>query len=212
MKTILSLFLCLSLFWSCKQEKSTSVSEPEPIEKKITTTPVETSDTIDPTTLKTSTGKSIKLITDQKSSSLNDLKIVALDFANTKDTFKIKDCDPLQHAWIKDLDENGYDELYLITTSSGSGSYATIYGFASNQDLSITPIYIPEISEKDLLPEGAYYGYMGHDSIYAANNKIYRKYPVYKEGDANCCPSGGDKTLSYALKQGEASWILKIEN
>lgn len=212
MKSFLPLFLCLSLFYACKQEKSTSVSEPEPIEKKISAVDAKDPDTNDPTILKTSTGKSIKLITDQKSSSLNDLKIVALDFTNTKDTFKIEDCDPLQHAWIKDLDGNGYDELYLITTSSGSGSYATIYGFASNQDLSMTPIYIPEISEKDLLPEGTYYGYMGHDSIYAANNKIYRKYPVYKEGDANCCPTGGNKTLSYALKQGEASWILKIEN
>ena len=212
MKTILPLFICISLFCSCKEEKTTSESELEPVEKKITTTAAETSDTIDPTILKTSTGKSIKLITNQKSSSLNDLKIVALDFANTKDTFKIEDCDPLQHTWIKDLDGNGYDELYLITTSAGSGSYATIYGFASNQDLSMTPIYVTEISEKDLLPEGAYYGYMGHDSLYVSNNKIHRKYPVYKEGDANCCPSGGDKTLSYTLKQGEASWILKIEN
>ena len=102
MKTFLPLFLCLSLFYACKQEKSTSVPELEPSEKKISAV-----DAKDPTILKTSTGKSIELITDQKSSSLNDLKIVALDFTNTKDTFKIEDCDPLQHAWIQDLDGNG---------------------------------------------------------------------------------------------------------
>ena len=76
----------------------------------------------------------------------------------------------------------------------------------------MTPIYIPEISEKDLLPEGVFYGYMGHDSIYISDNKIHRKFPIYKDGDANCCPSGGNKTLGYELKQGEASWILKLEN
>ena len=81
-----------------------------------------------------------------------------------------------------------------------------------NRDLSLTPIYIPEISENDLLPDGAFYGYMGHDSIYVSHNKIYRKYPIYKDGDANCCPSGGNKTLGYVLQQGEASWILNIEN
>jgi len=64
MKTILPLFICLSLFWSCKQEKTTSESELEPVEKKITTTAAETSGTSDPTILKTSTGKSIKLIID----------------------------------------------------------------------------------------------------------------------------------------------------
>jgi hypothetical protein len=53
---------------------------------------------------------------------------------------------------------------------------------------------------------------MGHDSIYFSNNRMYRKFPVYKEGDANCCPTGGDKTLSYQLKAGEATWKLEIEN
>lgn len=212
MKSILPLLMFLILFWSCKEEKTKSVSQKEPTEIKIVNADAETEDSIESTIFKTSTGKSISIITDRKSSSLNDLNIVAHDFANTKDTFKIQDCDPLKQAWIEDLDQNGFDELYLITASVGSGSYATIYGYASNQDLSMTPIYIPEISESDLLPNGDFYGYMGHDSIYLANNKIYRKYPVYKDGDANCCPSGGNKTLGYELKQGEASWVLKIEN
>jgi len=212
MKSFLPVLLFIILFWSCKQEKSASSSEKQSTENNITTADTEISDDLDGTVFKTSTGKSIELITDQKSSSLNDLKIIPLDFVNTKDTLIIEDCDPLQNSWIQDLDQNGFDELYLITASAGSGSYATIYGYASNQDLSMTPIYVPEISEIDLLADGDYYGYMGHDSIYVANNKIYRKYPVYKEGDPNCCPSGGDKTLSYTLQQGEASWILKIEN
>lgn len=212
MKSILPIFLFFILFGACKQEKSTPTAEKESTENILETVDAKVSDTLEPAIFKTSTGKSISLITDQKSSSLNDITIVALDFDNTKDTFKIEDCDPLKKAWLQDLDQNGYDELYLITTSAGSGSYATIYGYASNQDLSITPIYVPEITENDLLPAGAYYGYMGHDSIYVANNRMYRKFPIYKEGDANCCPSGGNKTLAYQLKQGEASWILKVEN
>ncbi|MCP4884001.1 MAG: hypothetical protein GY908_09420 [Flavobacteriales bacterium] len=212
MKSFLPVLLFIILFWSCKQEKSAPSSEKQSTENSITIADTEISDDLDGTVFKTSTGKSIELITDQKSSSLNDLKIIPLDFSNTKDTLKIEDCDPLQNSWIQDLDQNGFDELYLITASAGSGSYAKIYGYASNQDLSMTPIHVPEISDKDLLADGDYYGYMGHDSIYIANNKIYRKYPVYKEGDPNCCPSGGDKTLSYTLQQGEASWILKIEN
>ena len=212
MKSFLPLLLSLSLIVACKQEKVTPVSNEE--QSDIKTTVVEQDRPIDtiPDVFETSTGKSIQLITQQKGSSLFDVKIIAIDFQNMADTITLSDIDPLQHAWINDLDGNGYDELYLITTASGSGSYGTIYGFASNQDLSMTPIYVPEISEKDLLPDGNFYGYMGHDSIYISNNKIHRKYPIYKEGDANCCPSGGDRTISYDLKAGEASWILKIEN
>lgn len=212
MKPIPLLILCFVLLWSCKEEKSTHASEKELSEEKSTLTADKNLEMIQQKYFKTSTGKSIALITEQKSSSINDIKIIANDFSNTKDTLIIEGADPLQDAWVKDLDQNGYDELYLITTSTGSGSYATIYGFASNKDLSLTPIYIADISENDLQPEGNFLGYMGHDSIYTENNRIYRKYPVYKEGDPNCCPTGGEKIISYQLKAGEASWILEIEN
>ena len=212
MKSILPLFVLFFFLIACKQEKSAPEPNQITTKKEMSNEDIENTNTIQKSIFTTSTGKSIELIAYKKSNSLNDLKVIALDFSNTKDTFSITDSDPLQHAWIKDLDNNGYDEIYLITTSSGSGSYANIYGYASNQDLSISPIYVPEITENDLLPEGAYYGYMGHDSIYVDNNKIYRKYPIYKEGDANCCPSGENKVVGYELQQGEASWILRIEN
>lgn len=207
MKSYITLAFFLMLLISCnnKDKQNSIKTEDAKIEENSRDT---ASKTIE---LKTSTGKLINVIIDKKTNSLFDLKIVTLDFENSKDTFYLKDTDPLNSTLVIDLDKNGYDELYLITAGSGSGSYGTIYGFASNQDLSMTPVYVPEISEKDLLPDGNFYGYMGHDSIYTANNMIYRKYPIYKEGDANCCPSGGNKVLRYQLKAGEASWILEIE-
>ncbi|MEL4455618.1 hypothetical protein [Lutimonas vermicola] len=211
MKSFLSILLFLILFAACKQEKGSPAANDKQSETKTTLKEQDRSVITKPSIFKTSTGKFIKLITEEKSSSLVDIKIIPIDFQNNKDTLRLTDIDPLQHAWIRDLDGNGYDELYLISASAGSGSYGTIYGFASNRDLSMTRVYVPEISEKDLLPDGNFYGYMGHDSIYTAENRIYRKYPIYKEGDANCCPSGGSKTLSYHLKAGEATWILAIE-
>jgi hypothetical protein len=51
---------------------------------------------------------------------------------------------------------------------------------------------------------------MGHDSIFIANKKLFRKFPIYKDGDEQCCPTGGTRTLNYLLTKGEASWILEI--
>lgn len=163
-------------------------------------------------TYTTASGKSLQVIINNSSNSLNDLAIVPKDFKNSKDTFKINDADPLKNVWLLDLDKNGYDELYIVTSSIGSGAYETIYGYASNQDLSITPIYVPPITEDDVMKAGSFFGYMGHDSIYLVQEKITRKFPIYNEGDPNCCPTGGDKVLSYRLRAGEASWILEIEN
>ena len=212
MKSILPLFIFFLFFIACKQEKSTPVSRQEMTEKKMSPTDSEHSVVFEKTIFTTSTEKSIELITIQKSGSLNDFAIVAVDFPHSRDSLVIKDSDPFHEAVLKDLDGNGYDELYIITRSIGSGSYASIFGFASNQDLSLTSIYVPEISENDIQEGKPFYGYMGHDSIYFNENQLYRKFPIYKEGDANCCPTGGDKILSYQLKAGEATWKLELKN
>lgn len=206
-KPILLICCCLLLTISCDKKKPEEdnliKSDPEkkmqPVPKKDTKT----------TVLKTQTGKSILVLVDSKNESINDIRIVPIDFQHTKDTFLLRDADPLQHVWLKDLDKNGFEEIYLITSSAGSGSHGSIYGYASNKDLSMTPVYVPEIQKNDLEPDGIFAGYLGHDSIYIENQRLYRKYPIYKDGDENCCPSGGEKVLSYQLKQGEAVWLLE---
>jgi hypothetical protein len=121
---------------------------------------------------------------------------------------KMEESDPFDYALVADINNDGFDELYIITRSAGSGSYAKIYGFASNKDKSVTPIYIPELSDDDFV--ALFQGYMGHDKFYIEDNKLLRKYPVYEKEDSNSNPTGGDKIFQYKLKMGEASWILEI--
>lgn len=210
MKTIIPLFILVFFVYSCKNKETSQDQNDQPTDIPINEFRNEMR-SVKNKTLQTSTGKKIQLIIREKSSGLNDIKIFSPDFENMKDSLFIKDADPLQYLKLADLDKNGFDELYLITSSSGSGTYGSIFGFASNRDLSLTSIYVPEITENDVQSNGLFYGYMGHDSIYFDNSKLYRKFPIYKEGDPNCCPSGGHKTHHYTLRAGEASWILDIE-
>lgn len=122
----------------------------------------------------------------------------------------IEEGDPLDNTFMADIDKNGFEELYLITRSAGSGSYAQIYGFASNNDKSISPIYVPELSDDDFVK--LFQGYMGHDKFYIEDSKLLREYPIYKKEDTQNMPTGGNKTLEYQLKMGEASWELTIKN
>jgi len=71
-----------------------------------------------------------------------------------------EDRDPVTDVFTADLDGNGFDEIYIVTTSAGSGCYGNILGFASNQDKSLSMIHFPEVregdypvSQIDLLPE-----------------------------------------------------------
>ena len=118
-----------------------------------------------------------------------------------------EDRDPISGALIADLDSNGFDEIYIITTSAGSGSYGAVLGFASNKNKSLSMINFPGIQERDENFEG----YMGHDTFKIEDQKLVRTFSIYNEGDTNKHPTGGSRKLVYGLYPGEAMWQLKVE-
>lgn len=118
----------------------------------------------------------------------------------------IEDSDPIKNIYIADLDKNGFDEFYIITISSGSGSYGKIIAFASNSDKSLSMIHFPEVVDGD----ERFTGYMGHDHFKISEYVLIRSFPIYLSSDDNSNPTGGTRTIAYMLFPGEASWQLKI--
>lgn len=209
MKTLIYLACCICLFFSCTEKKPVNDVYPEnnngiqgKLDEGID------SDNIILWEFKSSSDKLIKVEETKQSASLSTLIILPEGYPNTTDGFEIKGTDPVSRVFTMDLNKDGFEEFYLITKAAGSGSYERIIGFASNNDLSITPVYVPKITDKDLDVNGNFSGYMGHDSIYVDKTQLFRKFPVYLEGDPNCCPTGGSTTLLYQLEPGEAGWIL----
>jgi len=118
-----------------------------------------------------------------------------------------EDRDPVSDVFLADLDGNGFDEIYIITTAAGSGSYGSVLGFASNKDKSLSMIHFPEMQKGDEKFEG----YMGHDTFTIEGRKLVRVFPLYSKGDTNESPTGGRRKLVYGLVPGEAAWQLRIE-
>ena len=117
------------------------------------------------------------------------------------------DRDPISDVFVADLDGNDFDEIYIVTTAAGSGSYGKVLGFASNKDKSLSMIHFPEIRKGEVHFEG----YMGHDAFTIEGRKLVRVFPVYNKSDTNENPTGGKRKLFYGLYPGEAMWQLKIE-
>ena len=156
---------------------------------------------------KTKTGKTIIVSESHPvGQSLSTIEITTKDFEHN-DAKIYEDRDPISDVFVADLDGNGFDEIYIVTTSAGSGSYGTVLGFASNKDKSLSMIHFPEIREGDKNFEG----YMGHDTFKIEDRKLVRIFPIYNQGDANRNPTGGKRKLIYGLYPGEAMWQLKIE-
>jgi hypothetical protein len=108
-------------------------------------------------------------------------------------------------AEIADINGDGAPELFITTTSSGSGSYGKAYAWATNGKKSLTEIFIMPPRKKDLA------GYMGHDEFAVIENSFARRFPVYRPGDSNASPTGGWRQFQYVLRPGEAGWVLRIK-
>lgn len=154
-----------------------------------------------PITEKKFEGKGINyLVREDKSlgQSVSRITVIAMDSTHT-DSLNLGDKDPVQSGMLADLDENDQDELYLVTTSAGSGSYAHISGFMRDEQNKLVAIEVPEVIPEDQTKGRRFEGYMGHDTVFIHKNKLVRKFPKYKPGDSNDKPTGGNKEIRYSL-------------
>ncbi len=162
------------------------------------------------TKLTTASGKKFVVHIDHSgSASICNILIEKVGFSASNTPHELKDIDPVEDIFLADLDKNGFEELYLLTRSAGSGSYQNIYGIASNHDKSTTPVYVRPITEEQLMQGNLFEGYRGHNKFSFENGELTNTFPVYREGDKNAKATGGTKTIGYRLVTGEAGWILE---
>lgn len=177
--------------------------------KQNKTAQLETSSTLQTKAYTTQSGKVFEVEVDTSmGASINKVKVITGKFENANDTFLLGAIDPLEKVFLADLDGNGFEELYLVTRSAGSGSYATLYGFASNRDKSVSAVYVQQVTEAQLEKGELFEGFRGHNTISLEDGKLVSEFPVYRESDTNANPSGGSKKVTYQLVAGEAGWQL----
>lgn len=143
------------------------------------------------------------------SASLSTIRITSRGLKEAETDVAIADADPIKDVFLADINNDGFEELYIITEVAGSGGYANIIGLASNNDKSTSSITVPELTEADMKAGSLFDGYQGHDKVYIENKQLVREFPVYKAGDNNAKPTGGDRKVVYSLEKGEATWLLK---
>jgi hypothetical protein len=142
-----------------------------------------------------------------RGASLSDITVHA---STSADTIKLQDADPITSMLVNDLDQDGYDELYIVTTSAGSGSLGNVIAVRMGKDQRLSKINFTA----SYLDDKRLQGHMGKDrySIDSVNHLLLRTFPVYKEGDPNANPTGGERTISYRLtKTGETLELVPVE-
>jgi uncharacterized protein len=138
--------------------------------------------------------------------SLNQLTITPSGLEIVNEAMKQEIDGSVTGAEVADINADGSPEIYVYVTSAGSGSYGTLVAYSANNKKSLSGIYLPPLEDD----KKNSVGYMGHDEFTIMENSFARRFPVYNEGDANCCPKGGTRQLQYKLIPGEATWQLKL--
>ena len=140
-------------------------------------------------------------------SSLNQLQIKTEGLTSGSDLQQAELDGTAYRAELADLDGNGWPEIYVYVSSAGSGSYGSLAAYAVNSGKSLSSIYLPPLDQSPEVTEG----YMGHDEFSVVENRLVRRFPVYKSTDNNVQPTGGTRQLQYRLDAGEAGWILQVD-
>ncbi len=110
----------------------------------------------------------------------------------------------VKDAEVADIDVDQSPEIYVYLTSDGGDA---LLAFSANKRKSLSDIYLPPLEETP----GAAVGYRGHDAFAVGEGRLLRRFPIYRDGDADTEPTGGMRQLQYRLEPGEASWRLVVD-
>jgi hypothetical protein len=105
----------------------------------------------------------------------------------------------VEKSWLTDLDRDGNPEILVTMRSPGSGAYGTFVL------LEIVGNQLREYPMPSLPPpvRGRYQGSDDFELAGARHNVmpiIQHRFPLYRDGDPNCCPSGGMAELRYVFR------------
>ncbi len=116
----------------------------------------------------------------------------------TKGTIQAERDGTIDGVWLVDLDSSGTPELVVATSVVGSGAYGDLQVY-QRAGGALTRLDMPPLDDPSTS------GYMGHDVFSIRDGRIYRSYPLYREGDSNAEPTGGNAVFWYSLA--DRMWI-----
>lgn len=101
--------------------------------------------------------------------------------------------------WFTDLGGNEKPELIIWMVNAGSGSYASVHIYWLTDEG-------PRFTDETDLPQAAQVAYQGHDSVFVADGKLRRCFPLIGPDDFDNRPTGHSRCVVYNAAMG---WVIE---
>ncbi len=161
--------------------------------------------------LTTKTGKTITIReTNPSGESLSTITITPKGFK--ADQPIVLEKNKLTDFFLTDMNNDGFDELVIITAAQGSGSYGEVDIFTTVGDKILLKVDTPSVTEDSTKKGGLFEGYMGHDTFMVASGTLMRQFPLYTASSTNSAPTGQIKTIYYSLNQTNDVFSIVLSN
>ncbi|TAF55263.1 MAG: hypothetical protein EAZ62_02645 [Sphingobacteriia bacterium] len=90
----------------------------------------------------------------------------------------VQDVNPVQQILLGDLNQNGFDEVYIITSSFDNSRYGQVFAYECTDHKTLSRIGIPVLEKADLQKGGNFEGYHGDDKFQLEAQHLVRSYPL----------------------------------
>ncbi|WP_242921073.1 hypothetical protein [Pontibacter liquoris] len=209
MKLIYTSILCLlvvCLFTACSSDKKPAAETSPPLEKEAPAeraAPAPDADVVS-YEKQLASGNMHFLVTTTGEGSMRHLAIQLERAGQPSSRIDEEVEGTVTNSVLTDLNGNNKPELLVFLNGSGTGSYGRIYGYEFESQYW-GPLQMPDLTAQQLQ------GYLGHDEFQVADGRLVRTFPVYQDTDANCCPTGGKRTLFYTLNNALQFVVERVE-
>ncbi len=116
------------------------------------------------------------------------------------------------NIFATDLNHDTFEELIIVSTAQGSGSYGEATIFTTKERPNISLVHIPPLTEDDTEKGRLFEGYMGHDNFNITDGTLVREYPIYNATDTNSNPTGVTKKIYYILNEKDNAYYVTFSD
>jgi len=134
-------------------------------------------------------GYQIRVYNTEESCSLQTYQIIVQANGQTLKTVA-KQGEPIKQMWVTDLDNDRLFEILVFSASVEAGEYGelVLYEWTGN---NFSTQFMPPLDSSQQQ------GYRGFDGYRMYKNQIVHEFPIYQQGDKECCASGGKRQSIY---------------